>query len=452
MQPPRIVVLIVDDSRDQQVGVELRSILEGVDYQVYLKTSSNPELASDSETRADLIISISPASKNNAIKLLTALNERGCGSPVLPVLTRENLNELREKLPGLTNDFLVTPLRSTEVLARVQEILSRSALGQQTMETSELARLIGEDAKFVEIKRKLPLAARQQAPVLLTGETGTGKELCAHAIHYLSPRAGKPFLPINCGAVPLELFESELFGHKKGAFTGAWAAQTGLVEEAEGGTLFLDEIESLSLVAQVKLLRFIEHHTYYSVGSAKPRHADVRIIAATNLDLWERIRQGAFRADLYFRLTVMNLNLPPLRERRADIPLLVNYFWLRHANGGATRERRLSPQAMEALCNYTWPGNIRELENVVQQLVVFSDTETVETADLPIAIPVSVRPTFNLSFREARSQVLANFEKTYLEQLLQSNHGNLTRAAKEAKKDRRTFSRLVKKYHLGRFQ
>jgi DNA-binding NtrC family response regulator len=292
--------------------------------------------------------------------------------------------------------------------------------------------------------------ARHAAPVLLTGETGTGKELCAHAIHYLSPRAGKPFLPVNCGAIPVELFESEFFGHQRGAFTGASVAQPGLVKEAEGGTLFLDEIESLSLSAQVKLLRFIENHTYYSLGSAKPRPADVRIIAATNIELREKIRQGAFRDDLFYRLAVMNLHLPPLRQRRGDIPLLVSHFWSRYKEQYDGIERRLSPRAMEALCEYSWPGNVRELENVIQQLAVLSDAQTIEPADLPITVPVSIKPTSDLSFNQARAQIIASFEKTYLEQLLRFNHGNISRAAKEAKKDRRTFSRLIKKYQLGR--
>jgi DNA-binding NtrC family response regulator len=248
----------------------------------------------------------------------------------------------------------------------------------------------------------------------------------------------------------VELFESEFFGHQRGAFTGASVAQPGLVKEAEGGTLFLDEIESLSLSAQVKLLRFIENHTYYSLGSAKPRPADVRIIAATNIELREKIRQGAFRDDLFYRLAVMNLHLPPLRQRRGDIPLLVSHFWSRYKEQYDGIERRLSPRAMEALCEYSWPGNVRELENVIQQLAVLSDAQTIEPADLPITVPVSIKPTSDLSFNQARAQIIASFEKTYLEQLLRFNHGNISRAAKEAKKDRRTFSRLIKKYQLGR--
>lgn len=322
-------------------------------------------------------------------------------------------------------------------------------IGDRVAHSRPLSQLVGEDPVFVALKQKLPLvAARQAVAVLLSGETGTGKELCAQAIHYLSARAGKPFLPVNCGAVPVDLFESEFFGHQKGAFTGAWAAQTGLVKEAEEGTLFLDEIESLSLTAQVKLLRFIENHTYYSLGSAKPRQADVRIIAATNLDLGENVRHETFRADLFYRLAVMNLSLPPLRERRADIPLLVDHFWLQYAARPEDSERRLSPRAMEALCQYSWPGNVRELENVIQQLVVLSDSRTIEPEDLPIPVSLPDKSLPTQSFNQARAQVIATFEKTYVSELLRNNHGNVSHAAKAANKERRSFGRLIKKYHL----
>ena len=288
-------------------------------------------------------------------------------------------------------------------------------------------------------------------PILLTGETGTGKELCARALHYLSARAGRPFLPVNCGAIPVELFESELFGHRKGAFTGASATQTGLIEEAEGGTLFLDEIDSLSLAAQVKLLRFIENHTYHALGSAKERHADVWIIAATNRELTEKIHQGSFREDLFYRLAVMNLSLPPLRDRRADIPLLVNHLWSRYAEQREGEARRLSPRAMEALYQYSWPGNIRELENIIQQLLVLTDVRIIEPEDLPIPLPAAPGASPNLSFNQARAQIIAQFEKAYVIELLRSNGGNVSHAAKAAHKERRSFGRLIKKYQLGRF-
>jgi transcriptional regulator with PAS, ATPase and Fis domain len=255
------------------------------------------------------------------------------------------------ELSQWSEGFVVAPLRPTEVLMRVGWLVSsknravvRGAGNGATRQDDALVRLIGEHPGFVAMKRKLPLIARHGAPVLLTGETGTGKELFARALHHLSARAHRPFLPLNCGAIPSELFESVVFGHQKGAFTGAWADQVGLVEEAEGGTLFLDEIESLNLSGQVKLLRFIEDHAFHSVGSAKLRRADVWIIAATNLDLKAQIQHRTFREDLFYRLAVMSLALLPLRCRREDIPLLADHFWSQYAGSdgqeGACRRKR----------------------------------------------------------------------------------------------------------------
>lgn len=451
MGQPKFLIQIIDVTRDQTIGAEIRSIIERESgYQTHLTAGPSPDRTLDSGSGPDLIIPVLPVSAATAQKLLEILRQKYADSRLLPVLMRESFDEIFDELSRWAKDFLLTPIRTDDVLTRVRRLLSSNKPKQQTNQMVGLGQLIGEDPVFVALKQKLPLVARHGAPVLITGETGTGKELCAHAIHYLSPRVGKPFLPVNCGAIPQELFESEFFGHQKGAFTSAWVAQTGLIEEAEGGTLFLDQIESLGLTAQVKLLRFIENHTYFSIGSAKPRHADVRIIAATNLDLSEKAQHGTFRADLFFRVAVMKLSLPPLRERRADIPLLVNHFWLQHAARPEGSERRLSPRAMAALCEYYWPGNIRELENVIQQLAVLSDAQTIEPDDLPITVPVSIKPTSGISFSQAKAQLVANFERTYIEELIRLNHGNISRAAKEAKKDRRTFGRLVKKYQLGR--
>jgi two-component system response regulator GlrR len=455
MSKPKII--IIGDMDAEPLGAEVHAIIERDNrYDVCLTAALSPNWTA-SDSRPDLIIPLLPAAKEEAAKILTILRASNADTPLLPVLRSENLNVMLDELSQSTTDFLLTPLRPIEVLTRVGRLVSwtkkekSSTPGGRLVQTVELAQLIGEAPAFVAIKRKLPLVARHGAPVLLTGETGSGKELCARALHYLSPRAGKPFLPVNCGSIPAELFESELFGHQKGAFTGAWAAQTGLVEEAEGGTLFLDEIESLNLGAQVKLLRFIEDHSYHSLGSAKARQADVWIITATNVDLTGEIRQRTFREDLFYRLAVMNLNLPPLRQRRADIPLLVEHFWSRHAEPQEERERRLSPRAMEALCQYAWPGNIRELQNVIQQLLVLTDVQIVEPNDLPISLPVSLEPSPALSLNQARAKIIAQFEKSYITEALRANHGNVTHAAKTAKTDRRNFGRLMRKYQIGRF-
>jgi DNA-binding NtrC family response regulator len=302
----------------------------------------------------------------------------------------------------------------------------------------------------VAVKRLLPLAARRDAPVLLTGETGTGKELCARALHYLGPRARRPFLPVNCGAIPVELFERELFGHHQGAFTGAGSAQPGFVAEAEGGTLFLDEIECLGLGAQATLLRFVEDQSYHALGSARTKRADVRILAATNVDLSGKVQDRTFREDLFYRLAVLNLTLPPLRERRGDIPLLAAHLWSRYTDRDGQPERRLSAAAIGALCAHPWPGNVRELENVLQQVLLLTDAEIIEPEHLPIPqSPLPEKPS-GASLKQSKAQVISDFEKDYLTHLLREHHGNVTRAAQAAHTGRRALGRLLKKHQLPR--
>ena len=313
---------------------------------------------------------------------------------------------------------------------------------------SEPLALIGEDPAFMAVKQKIPRIADYDAPVLITGETGTGKEIVARALHRASRRAARRFVPVNVGAIPTELFESELFGYERGAFTGAAAAKQGLVGEAGAGTLFLDEVETLSLSGQVKLLRFLQDLTYYVLGSPRMRHADVWIIAATNTDLTRRICEGSFRADLFYRLAVVSVTLPSLRERRADIALLTDYFWGLYAGHRGPQRPRWSLGAMRALCDYAWPGNIRELENVVRHVALFGNEEVIELDDLPELIrPLTPRDT---SFRQAKLQVIQQFERTYLSEALRVHRGNITRAAREARVDRRAFGRLIKKYQIAK--
>ena len=449
MAEPKILIIAAEAPL---LGAEICTILDRIRrYKIHL--SSHPFGTLEDFVQSDLVIPVLSAPATKAVHMLSTLRVSNPNTQLLPVLDSEELTEIVLSSQWI-NDFLVTPIKPVEVLARVGRLLGdcwntsnqRSSQHDDAGATG-LAGMVGEDPAFIALKRKLPLVARQSAPVLITGETGTGKEIFARALHYLSARVDHPFLPVNCGAIPNELFESELFGHRKGAFTGAWSDHAGLVEEAAGGTLFLDEIESLSLPAQVKLLRFIEDHTYHSVGSAKLRRADVCIVAATNLDLPDQIRQKTFREDLFYRLAVINLRLPPLRDRRRDVPLLIRHFWSRHAGPGDRGDRRLSTRAIQALSEYAWPGNIRELQNVIQQLAVLNDKPLIEPEDLPISVHATPPPSA-LDFRGAKAQAIAAFERNYLEKLLQLSQGNVTRAAKAAHKDRRSFSRLIRKHHL----
>lgn len=362
------------------------------------------------------------------------------------------MSTLLDRLGRGVIDFLIPPFDAAEVRARVQRCLAgwqvRARAASPVAEPDALAGLISEDPAFMKMKQQFPRLAQFEAPVLLTGETGTGKELCARALHYLSRRAIRPFLPVNCGALPEALFTRELFGHQKGAFTGADAAQAGLVAEAEGGTLFLDEIEALSLQGQAILLRFVEDQTYYVLGSPRPRQADVWIIAATNVELAHKVKDGTFRADLFYRLAVMPLVLPPLRERPVDIPPLVAFLGAQRAAQHGLEAPSWSPEAMAALCQYDWPGNVRELSNVIQQALFASDGRTIELADLPIPMPSLAPPADGMSMQQAKARVIAQFERTYLTNLLRQHQGNVSRAAQKAQKERHNFIRLLQKYQI----
>jgi two-component system, NtrC family, response regulator GlrR len=270
--------------------------------------------------------------------------------------------------------------------------------------------------------------------------------LCGRAIHALSARSKGPFVPLNCGAIPVDLLENELFGHQAGAYTGAGAATQGLVREADGGTLFLDEIDSLPVPAQVKLLRFLQDKQFRSLGSSKTSQADLRIIAACNGNLEEAVRAGRFRKDLYYRLNVTRLTLPPLRERMEDVPALARHFLSKYATLFSRPARELSNGAMQRLMDYAWPGNVRELEHVIECSVVHSETAVVSASVIPL--PSIERDSIEDSFRALKARAVADFERSYIARALKANEGNISRAARAAKKNRRAFWELLRKHRI----
>lgn len=309
-----------------------------------------------------------------------------------------------------------------------------------------LRQIIGESPLLLQQLERVPRFARCEATVLISGESGTGKEIFARALHYLSPRAGRPFVPVNCGALPELLVESEIFGHKRGAFTGAATDQRGLIHEAEGGTLFLDEIDGLTRAAQVKLLRFLQDGEYREVGSQRLAHADVRIIAATNADCGEIVRSGTFREDLFYRLNVLALALPPLRERRGDILLLADHILEARATATNEPPKKLSLGALNRLLGHSWPGNVRELENVLTRALALCDRDTIELSDLNLPDPGWIEE--QQSFQQTKARVVQRFEHDFLENALRAHGGNITRAARAVKKNRRAFWELLRKHGL----
>ena len=306
--------------------------------------------------------------------------------------------------------------------------------------------LLGESPSFCAEMKKIPLIAITDASVIITGETGTGKELCAVAIHYFSPRAEKPFVPVNCGAIPVALVENELFGHEAGAFTNASASQPGLIREADGGTLFLDEIVSLPLTAQIKFLRFLQEKEYRPLGSTKTYKANVRVIAASNVDIEKAVSQGSLRQDLYYRLNVVPIKLPPLRERQEDIALLARHFLAKYSARFNKQVIDFSPESIQALMFYEWPGNVRELEHVVQRAVALTDQQVIRPSGITLSRlePVASEE----AFKEAKAKVIAQFERDYISRFLLAYEGNITRAAQAAQKNRRAFWQLIRKHGI----
>jgi len=370
--------------------------------------------------------------------------------PVLVTTTHPDTFDFFRALEMGASDFLLPPLRRSELLPRLRRqalVACRGdALVQKLKEDIGLKQIIGESPAFLDKVHCVPRFARCDAIVLICGESGTGKELFARAIHYLSPRADRPFVPVNCGALPENLVESEIFGHKRGAFTGAASDQAGLIREAEGGTLFLDEIDCLTPLAQVKLLRFLQDGEYRSVGSQQILHANIRVVAAANADFNYLVREGKFREDLFYRLNVLALTLPALRERRGDILLLTRDFLEKQAALAETQPKNLSLAALNCLLSHAWPGNVRELQNVLTRATVLSDRDSIEPADL--GLPENVSSAEEQSFRALKSRAIQRFEHDFLATVMQAHAGNVTRAAVAVKKNRRAFWELLRKHNL----
>ncbi|HET7065476.1 MAG TPA: sigma-54 dependent transcriptional regulator [Rudaea sp.] len=315
--------------------------------------------------------------------------------------------------------------------------------------------MYGQSEKFLALRALLGRFARCDAPVLIDGETGTGKELAAREIHYAGARSSKPFVPVNCGALPDTLIESELFGHRRGAFTDAKTTGVGMVDCARGGTLFLDEVDTLSMKAQVTLLRFLQDRQYRPVGGGQSRVADVRIIAATNSALEDLVAEGKFRADLLYRLNPLHVRIPPLRERRDDIVLLADHFLREAALAMRMPAKRWSDAAVQLLVAYAWPGNIRELENVSLRACLSADATEVGVDALFAAESALLRSNVADAsvddcgtFSSAKSRAVALFERTYLTDLMQRASGNISAAATMSGTERRQLGKLLKKHQI----
>jgi len=354
-------------------------------------------------------------------------------------------------------DYLVKPVDTGDALATVirraiehHRLLSRNRYLEQRLDVSErFGGLIGNCRPMRQVYASVSHVASTEATVLVLGESGTGKELVARSIHEQSPRAGRAFVAINCGALTETLLESELFGHERGAFTGAIARRHGLFEEASGGTLFLDEVGELSAATQVRLLRVLQERHVRPVGSNRSIPIDVRVIAATNRNLEEEVAARRFREDLYYRLNVVAVELPPLRARGDDVLLLAHHFLAKHSARHQKPVTGITPGALELLTGHDWPGNVRELENAIERAVILNHGVQVTIDALPLSLRQSSSPPLGALPNESLVEARARFERRYLMDALRANSGNLSSAAKQAGMDRSNFRRLLKRYGVA---
>ena len=449
-------VLIVDDDKNTREGLQ-RALRD--DYEVFTAESGERALSILAENEIDVLVSDIRMPGMDGMTLLQRALARHPGLIVIPLTAYGNVETAVEAMKRGAYDFLVKPfnLDHLEMLLdralRSRDMESENAdLRMQLDDKYGLENIVGNSDVMRRLFETIRQTASTSATVLLEGESGTGKELVAHAIHSLSPRAKGPFVAVHCAALSTNLLESELFGHEKGAFTGAVARRRGRFELADGGTLFLDEVSEIDAAVQVKLLRALEERTFERVGGAETVETDIRLIAATNQDLRQLVEDGRFREDLFFRLDVVNITLPPLRERLSDVPLLCSHFVKECSARNNRRIEGLTPDAVNILSSYTWPGNVRELRNTIEKMVVLARGSKLTARDIPAGIRESVRGGGGTA-REREdspaagsSQSLADAEKKMIFEALRRHGDNRTRAARALGISRRTLHRKLRQY------
>ena len=440
--PGKERILIVDDSANTLEV--LRRNLTAAGYQVFTAPGVSGAIEILEQTRLDLVITDLKMPNVSGMDLVRHIRENFRDTEVMMITGYPSIEGAVEAVKTGAEEFLAKPFTDTELLSAVQRVLDktkvrRSGRAKPDQVVPAHKGLIGSSEGMREVFIAICKASSASATVLITGESGTGKELAARAIHYSSVRPSAPFVPVNCGGIPEGLLESELFGHVKGSFTGATESRAGFFHAADGGTIFLDEISDMSLAMQVKLLRVLQDKEVCMVGSNRTRKVDVRILAATNKDLQGLVKKGLFREDLFYRLNVITIIIPPLRERGDDILLLAHHFLTQFAAESGKATPRFSDEALQSLRSYNWPGNVRELENVIQRLVVMTDGDLIEVPDLPSLMRFSALR--NTGF----TRTLAEVESEYITNVLASVDGNKTRAAEILGIDRKTLREKLKR-------
>lgn len=437
------VVLVVDD--EAGIRESLSGILTDEGYQVLTAASGEEALKEVEEHSPDLVLLDVWLPGMDGIETLKKIKKASPELSVVMISGHGNIETAVRATRSGAYDFLEKPLSLERVVLAASRALERKNLEQENRSLRKsLARkclLVGESPSLEEVKEQAFRAAKGNSRVLITGESGVGKELVARLLHERSTRASGAFVEVNCAAIPQELIESELFGHEKGSFTGAFERKRGKFELADGGTLFLDEVGDMSLQTQAKLLRVLETQQFQRVGGSSNIKVDVRVIAATNKDLEEMIKEGQFRSDLYFRLNVIPLPVPPLRERRSDIPLLVEHFLAELAEEYGQARRKVEPKAMKKLMGYDWPGNIRELRNLIERLVIMTPAESIGAGGIDFDRAAGGDDYMNIgTLKDARD----SFEKDFIAKKLGEHNWNISRTAEAIEIERSNLHRKIK--------
>ncbi len=469
MLPERKQILVVDD--EPNLRRVLRAQLERDGYDVHTAEDGEQALALLHEHHIDLVITDLRMPKLDGMELLRRITALEDAMPVVMITAHGTVDTAVEALKMGAFDYITKPFDQEDVrtivrkAVRTQDLSATEASRQSLGAGLEGGRygIIGQSPSLLDLYAVLDRVADTPTTVLVTGESGTGKELVARALHENSSRHDKPFIKVNCAAIPRDLMESELFGYERGAFTGAVGSKPGRFELASGGTLFLDEIGSIPVEMQVKLLRALQESEFERVGGVKTIRVDVRLVAATNTDLKKEIAAGGFREDLYYRLNVVPMRLPPLRERREDIPLLVSHFVRKFDARLRKNVTGIEPEALDLLLNHPWPGNIRELENVIERAVLFCDGEQLRPADLPNELhrtpeppsaapatrqPAPASPAASDGLKEQVKAAMSRLERELIVKALEQTSGNVTHAARLLKISRKGLQLKMKELGL----
>jgi DNA-binding NtrC family response regulator len=462
-------VLVVDD--EQPLRQSIARILTSRGCEVTLAEDGLAALEALEVSQPDVVLTDLLMPRMTGLELLAQAKQRWPDLEVVLMTAYADVDTAVAAVKGGAYDFLTKPFPSNDAVALTvakaaehHRLLERAQkLEERLLSRERFGELLGTSAKMQDVYRRIEGVSSATSTVLILGESGTGKELVARAIHRHSARATKPFVAVNCAAIPKDLVESELFGHVRGAFTGAQAPRAGLFETANGGTLFLDEVGDLPVAAQVKLLRTLQEGEVKRVGADETKSVDVRVLAATNVDLKSKIESGAFRRDLFYRLNVIAINLPPLREREDDVALLASHVMRKLAVRMDRAPKRLDDSAMRALRAYAWPGNVRELEHAIEHALVLSQGEVIGAADLPIqsgedetfdaiepptailSMAPASRETYALPYAEAKKRILADFDLAYVREQLRRTSGNVSDAARRSGLDRSNFRRVMRR-------